>query len=150
MAVYRIVGPLGEAGLVYYGSTEDVGQRWSSHKSKYRSGCPGYTSKRVFDEYGVDACRIEVVEEVKEDFIERERWWIENNECVNERVPGRSQAEVKSRRQLHNETHRDQYAAYRMANRAKNIEYQKTYREANREKLRVKDAERWAAKKVSQ
>lgn len=177
MAVYRIVGPLGEAGIVYYGSTRNIEHRLSEHKSAYRSGVRCPSSKRLFDEYGVDACRMEVVEEVKEDMIERERWWIENHECVNKAVPGRTHAEYlrasRGKRlaqmvvyqQANREKLRAQAVAYRTVNkdeiRAQKAEYQQANREklrakqaeyyqANREKLRAKQAERRAAKKVSQ
>lgn len=145
MAVYRIVGPLGEAGLVYYGSTEDVRLRWPRHKSRYQTDNRCSSVKRVFDEYGVDACRMEIVEEVKEDLIERERWWIENHECVNERIPGRTDAEYHQANQDEiNGRHRERY----QANREKILAKQAEYYQANKDKIDRKRRERRAAQKV--
>jgi len=147
MAVYRIVGPLGEAGLVYYGSTWDVKRRWLDHKKVYRTGkvCP--SSKRLFDEYGVEACRIEVVEEAKEDLIERERWWVENHECVNKQIPGRTRAEWY---QDNRDERISKMAMYNQANRERLLAQKAEYYQANKDEINRKRRELAAAKKVSQ
>lgn len=105
--VYRIVGPDGEAGLVYYGTTTGSSQRWSNHKSEFRKGRCASRAKLVFEEYGIEQCSFEIMEQVsKENQVERERWWIENHECVNLKTPGR----VMSREEI-NRYYRERYHA---------------------------------------
>jgi len=86
-----------ENGLVYYGSTKGkLKQRLSKHKSDYKldKGC-GNTARQLFaDNQNVN---IELVEEIDhlEDLGKRERYYIENNDCVNKRIPCRTQYEYR-------------------------------------------------------
>ena len=72
---------------VYYGSTNNMKERWGNHK------CKGNRSRSRI----VMACPTayyEVVEEVsEEDRKMREGWWILNHTCVNKNIAGRTQAE---------------------------------------------------------
>ena len=76
----------------YYGSTiTRLSQRLSGHKSlynKYKDGKAQFlTSFILFDKYGIDNCKIELVENYscnsKTELNRREGYWIENNNCVN-------------------------------------------------------------------
>jgi len=86
-----------ENGLVYYGSTKnDLRQRLSKHKSDYKlsKGC-GNTARQLFADN--QTVNIELVEEIDnlEDLGKRERYHIENNDCVNQRIPCRTQYEYR-------------------------------------------------------
>jgi len=80
--------------LVYYGSTKmSLARRWAVHKSGYKNNTKYVSS---FEVLKCPTAYIELVEEVSEEQrYERERWWIENNPCVNRQVAGRSKAEYK-------------------------------------------------------
>jgi hypothetical protein len=84
--IYRINSTVGKK--VYIGSTTlELTVRWSKHKQS-----KNYASSRLLlEEYGVETCSIELLEEVKEDERDRrERYWIEFHlTAVNERLPGR-------------------------------------------------------------
>jgi hypothetical protein len=76
----------------YYGSTVDrLSQRLSCHKSKYKlyknKESTFITAFILFDRYGPENCKIELVEdypcESKTELNRREGYWIENNKCVN-------------------------------------------------------------------
>lgn len=87
--IYKIVSEKGPK--CYIGSTRKryLSNRWADHKSDYRRQKVMWcASKLLFDEYGMENCRCELIEEVefkeKEEYLMRERYWIENTpDCVN-------------------------------------------------------------------
>ena len=91
---------------VYYGSTTFVflSMRLLNHEQCYHSyklGKRGYQSS--FDIIECGDYKIELVEDVvgtdKKDLLIRERYYIENNDCVNRIVPlGRTSSKNKGRR----------------------------------------------------
>jgi hypothetical protein len=121
--IYKISSTAGEK--VYVGSTTQfVAERWRHHKAYQLKGNP-CTSQMLFDEYGVDTCSIEEIEKVDLDKrYERERFWVEKENCVNRRIPGRTLAER------------------RLANRERFLETQKAYQLANRDKIKARRSER--------
>lgn len=62
-------------------------------------------SFNLFDKYGVENCEIVLLESVncnsKEELLARERWFIENNKCVNKYIPFRTPEENKQLQQLY-------------------------------------------------
>jgi group I intron endonuclease len=88
--IYRIKSKKGTN--CYVGSTIGLRHRISVHKNGYkkykeqpdRYYCGSYD---LFDEYGIEECEFEVLEEVEEERrIEREQWWISNlQDCINRR-----------------------------------------------------------------
>ncbi len=93
--IYRLVG----GGKTYYGSTcLSLSRRLSGHKKSYNQFLTGkrgnMTSFELLEEPDLN---IVLVEEYpcnnKEQLLARERYWIENNECVNKKVPTRSKKE---------------------------------------------------------
>jgi hypothetical protein len=79
--VYKIYSHKGDK--VYIGSTTDryLCNRFSDHRTDYRAG-KRCTSCVLFDEYGMENCNIELIEEVEyKDVLElkeREQYWIDN------------------------------------------------------------------------
>ena len=74
--------------LVYYGSTTGtLARRLSQHKNKNN---PAVTKN-------MENPQITLIEEIefddKTELYERERWWIENNECCNMKIPLRTHKE---------------------------------------------------------
>ena len=112
--IYKVV--CSETLDVYYGSTiQTLKQRLTMHKGKY-NGC---ASKYFLEPI------IELVEEYpcnsKLELEKRERYFIENFECVNKLVPTRTEKEWNKK--------------YYNDNKEKMIERAKKYREENRELL---------------
>lgn len=75
----------------YHGSTIDrLCNRMAKHRNLYKRCKEGkshlYTHYSIFDEYGIDNCKIELLERFpcggKEDLLKREGWYIENNDCI--------------------------------------------------------------------
>jgi len=91
--IYKIVND-NIPGKVYYGSTSQkyLSTRFSRHKHK-NNKC---TSRELFI---VEGARIELVETFPCNSVyelkNRERYYIENYECVNKKVPNRTQSELE-------------------------------------------------------
>ena len=158
-------------GNVYYGSTKDtLCRRMSGHRTHYKVWSDGKrkTGCKSFDIIKNGDYAYSLVEQVEyEDKLvlqQRERWYIENNECVNKNVPARTLKETKKAYYENNkdiiseqskayyENNKDkmneQSKAYNGANKERIKEQQKAYWEANKEKKNAKRRERYAKKKA--
>jgi hypothetical protein len=87
---------------VYYGSTTQLlCKRMDKHRSSYKywkqTGKNKFMSFELFDKYGVDNCKIYLVEkypcESKEQLEAKEGQYIRNNQRINKVVIGRSKAQ---------------------------------------------------------
>ena len=128
---------------VYYGHTVSrLSDRLSQHK-KWSNKC---TSKELFTEIGAKIILVESypcnnVDEAKA----RERHYIENNECVNKNIPGRTQKEwyniwyeenkevITEKHKIYREQNKEQRKIYYEENKEKIAEYLKIYYEENKE-----------------
>ena len=152
----------------YYGSTiQSLSDRMFDHKSKYKMWKHGTTTSHtrvydIFDEYGHENCNIELVElfpcETKDELLKREGYYIQNNECVNKIIAGRTQKEwteqnkerLKQNTLLRKDIIRERMQEYRMKHkdRLKNMitewraenkdrikEHDKKYRELHRDEI---------------
>ena len=89
----------------YIGSTcEELSMRMARHRANYKSFLNG--NKRLnacsydfFNEYGVENCKIELIEyfpcDTLQELRKREGEHIRNNECVNKNIAGRTTKEYK-------------------------------------------------------
>ena len=103
--IYRINAP--NIGKAYYGSTtRTLAYRMSTHKGNMNTLNRGNhqfkcSSFDILTDPDVYIEELEVVVGTKAEIAVRERWWIDNNPCVNIRRPGRTDAESKrDRRKL--------------------------------------------------
>ena len=84
--VYRIFG----SGLNYYGSThQPLYERKATHKQSFKNNRQCCSSKEILEK---GPWEIEIVELLPNgssltDALNREKFWIQNNECVNKCVP---------------------------------------------------------------
>ena len=90
--IYKIINDIN--GMIYYGSTT---QPLVKRMDKHRSNCKNKISK-TYEKFGnIKDCKIFLIENYpcnsKEELLARERMYVENNECVNSEVPGRTHAE---------------------------------------------------------
>ena len=154
----------------YIGSTcEELSQRMTRHRHQYNShlkGLHGRTcSFELFDEYGIDNCKIELIEHCpcnnKEELRRREGYYIQHNECVNKQTAGRTAKEyrddnkdkkrLKDReyRELHKEDlkqkkeeRKEYYTEHKKKCNIKNkeyvAEYNRKYQEQNKDKIQQK------------
>jgi hypothetical protein len=91
--IYQINTSLGPE--VYYGSTTTpLNERMTRHKTHLLC-----TAQLIFKKYGFENCKIELVEDYpcnsKKELETRERFYIENNVCINKCIPTRTDAEYR-------------------------------------------------------
>jgi hypothetical protein len=136
--IYKIVCNI--TGLVYIGSTtQNLCGRIQDHKNDYKrylNGKHNYVSS--FKILENDNYNIVLVEEFpcqnKNQLHARERYWIENTECVNMIIPTRTKKEWR-------EDHKEEIKIYLENNKEKISERWKQYYETNKEKLNEKKKE---------
>ena len=99
--IYKIVCNI--TGKIYIGSTvSTLSRRLSQHKSLYKCYLKGITRFMTsFDIIKEDDYKIVLIENVncsnKEDLTKRERFYIENFDCVNKIIPTRTIKEYKEK-----------------------------------------------------
>ena len=126
--VYRIVCNV--TGKQYIGSTvSPLATRLSQHKKLFKDGKSG-TSKIVLECKDFEIFLLERFScDTKEELLARERYYIETVDCVNKKIPLRTQAEWY-------EDNRERLIAHQMVwnnnNRDKLAIYQKKYRNKNK------------------
>ncbi len=151
--IYKIVD--NGYNMTYYGSTIEkyLCNRMSKHKRKYKlyREKNEYTSFIIFEKYGIENCKIELVENYpcnsKEELLKREGYYIKNNECVNKNISGRTQKEyyednkekIKENTKIWRENNKEYYKQkkkeYREKNKEKIKESRKKHYEDNKEKI---------------
>ena len=114
----------------YYGSTiQQFSRRMGKHRSDYahckENGRKFIGSYQLFDKYGIENSKIELVENYpcssKEELCKREGEYIRSNTCVHKMVAGRSSNQWR-------EEHKDHKR-----------NYDKTYRDAQIEEIKIKE-----------
>ena len=136
--IYKIV--CNETGLVYLGSTtQALSQRLQGHKKNYKSYLSGKNNYiHSFKVLENDNYNIFLIEdylcERKEQLLSRERFWIENNDCVNKNFPTRTVKEW-------NEVNKDKLKMYNKKYRAstKGKEHKKEYLEKNKDCIKERN-----------
>ena len=138
--IYKILCNV--TGLTYYGSTCEpiLSRRLAKHKSNYKD----YLNKKDYSyfmtSYNVlenGNCNIVLMENYpcssNDELTSRERYYIENYECVNKIIPSRSHEEYK-------QLNREWYKNYMKG-------YNKKYREENHDKIIKQSREHYYANK---
>jgi hypothetical protein len=143
----------------YYGSTCDtLSKRMGRHRSHYKSSPGCITAHKLFDTYGIDKCKIELVEEFpcksNLELEAREGFYIRSNECVNKVIPGRAWPEYRQDKKEQrieynkkwyqdNKEHKKEYnAEWRQYNKEYQAEYMRKWRELKKNSQPAVDASR--------
>ena len=132
----------------YIGSTvEELSKRMTKHRDKYKSYLQKATyfntAFKLFEEFGIDNCKIELLESYpcnnRSEIEAREGHHIRNEECVNRKIMGRSKQEH----------YRDNYEyiqaqkkEYRERTKDHKHEVDRKYREENKETITKKIKEK--------
>ena len=128
--IYKVFSTLNNS-VVYIGSTTKkyLSSRMAEHRSRYKLWKEKKVGKSmiydIFDEYGVDSCIIELLENIndyKNNLLYRERYYIETLNTVNKNRPIITINERK-------EAVKTNYLIYKEKNEEKIKIYQKNYRE---------------------
>lgn len=153
--IYKLVS--GQTQKVYYGSTcDNLAKRLYRHHDDYNRYSEGKrkwcsTSREILKYNNAQIVLVELYPcNSKMELERRERWYIENNDCVNKIVPTRTQKEyyetnkehISERRKKDYQENREerlkQLKEYAKKNKTKITSYHKEYREKNKEKLTQK------------
>ena len=131
--VYKIWSLSGDK--IYIGSTtkEYLSQRMDTHRNNYKNWKNGIyhniTVYNIFDEYGLENCKIELLEakecKDKHELLKLEGEYIRKLECVNKQIAGRTRKEYydENREKL-----LEQKKQYHINNREKRNNYMREYR----------------------
>jgi hypothetical protein len=130
--IYKLVG----SGLTYYGSTtQNLAVRKAGHK-RQNNKCK---SRILFENGEVDIVLVEKYPcNSKEELHSRERWYIENNECINKQIPTRT---TKEWRELNKDKKKEFDKEYYENNKDKIKDRNKEYRKANKDRIKDRDKE---------
>ena len=136
--IYNIVCNL--TGEIYYGSTtQPISQRMTNHRTKDNICLSKQIIERGDYHYGL-------VEDYKCDNLEqllmRERYYVDNNDCVNKRSPITSKEEKTAYQKIWREEHKEEEAAkkkvYQQEHKEEIAAKKKVYYEENREIIAAK------------
>ena len=158
--IYRIV--CNTSGLVYYGSTSQpyLSKRLRNHVeeyNKYKNGLKhsGITSIKILENQNYEIVLVENYPcQSKEELHKRERFYIENNECVNKCIPTRTAKEYKTdnrdkiiqQMKEYDLKNKDRAKEYKQLNKNKIKEAMKIYYEKRKDKIKTYHKEYYIAK----
>lgn len=155
--IYKIIAP---DNICYIGSTIDtLVSRFGNHKRSYKSWKDGNVKRpcsvvNVFDQYGIENCKIELVEnfscESKKELDRREGEIIKLTECINKVVAGRTGEEYRKdkKEELNEKSHSfyiknredelERNKIYYRQNSEARKQYTKSYEKTNPEKTKIR------------
>jgi hypothetical protein len=149
--IYKIVVDTDAEYKPYVGSTvQGLAERMGGHRcnyKKWKKGGKNCSSFDLFDRFGVENCKIILLEEYPCDSIMKllmkEREWFEKIECCNKVIPYRSveekveyQKEIQKKyRDEHKEERVEYDKIYQQKNKEQIAEQKKIHYEANKEKI---------------
>jgi len=134
--IYKIVVNTDEEYKPYVGSTiQGLAERMGGHRSDYKIWKNGKTGKcfsyDLFDKFGVDKCKIILLEEYpcdsKMKLLMKEREWYDKMECCNKVKPFINKEEIIEYKKEWYETNKEQI-----------LEQRKEYYETNKEEIAEK------------
>jgi hypothetical protein len=147
--IYKLI--CNETNEVYFGSTtQKINERVSDHKAKCKAWKAGkyhyFTSFQIIERGNY---KYELVEEVvyedKKQLETRERYYIENNDCINKVIPTRS---IKEYRQANKDAINEYNKAYHQANKDAINARKREYRVANKDAINARQKELRLQKKI--
>ena len=137
--IYKIVD-IGYNKCYIGSTTENLSQRMARHRSQSKKRNGNHfrvCSFDVFDEYGVENCKIELIENfscnTKEELMRREGEYIKNLNCVNKIIAGRTKKEHYEDNKEHILEHN---RLYKELHKEEKRELNKTYYKNNIEQIK--------------
>ena len=128
----------------YVGSTvEELSKRMTKHRDKYKQYLQNSgnfnTAFHLFNEFGIEDCRIELMEmypcDNKAQLEAREGHHIRNTTCVNRKILGRTKKQYHHETKEHSKAQRKEY---RDRTKEHKHEVDKKYREEHKETITMK------------
>jgi hypothetical protein len=138
--IYKLTTPLSDE--VYYGSTiQLLSKRKGAHKGAFNAGNFKCKSSKLF-ELSINDVEITLVENIncnsKEELLQRERFYIDNNNCINKNNPIRTNKDEQEYKnkwyQQNKERIIEKTKQYNEDNKNNYKQYQKEWRQQNKNK----------------
>ena len=151
--IYKIVADTDEEYKPYVGSTiQTLSNRMAGHRKDKKNS---FSSCKLFERFGVDKCKIILIEEYPcdtyEQLLSRERYWFDNIECCNKIRPFITKEERIEYEKNYNEQHKEEIIVKRKERYEKFkeeiIEESRKYREQHKEEIAVKRKEKYEKNK---
>lgn len=135
----------------YIGSTiRPLSERMNEHRQDYkrRKSC---SSAVLFDKYGVENCKIELIEdcpcERREILLKREGEIQRQMGCVNANVAGRTQKEYHKQWRTGNQEYAEKMRQYELKNKEHLDEKRRQWYDDNKEKVAERKRQYWLENK---
>ena len=128
-------------GETYYGSTVNtLAKRMGTHRDEAKETSKTCTSKSIMSRGDYDYSLVENYNcNNKQELHARERYWIENNECVNKKIPGRTPKEWY---EANKDKISEEKKVFYEANKDKISEQKKVFYETNKDKIKERSSEK--------
>lgn len=141
--IYKIVVDTQKEYKPYVGSTiQTLSNRMSEHRSGYKYKKNICSSFDLFERFGVDKCKIFLIEEYPcntyEQLLSRERYWFDNIECCNKIRPFITKEEEIEHDKKYHEQNREHYKKWRDEHKEQLTEYHKEWYNQHKEEVAVK------------
>lgn len=137
--IYKIVD-IGYNKCYIGSTTEPLSKRMERHRKLHKryleTGKVDTRCRLIFEEFGVENCKIELLENypcmTKEELLRKEGEYIQNTDCVNRYVAGRTPQEYK---QLHKERYSKNQKEWYEQNKEYVIQRSREYQEKHKEEI---------------
>jgi len=146
--IYKIWTPLGKE--IYIGwTTETLSEALKIHRCHYTIKRVKLSSFQIFDKYGFDNCKIDLLEEfiaeTRDDILKKQAEYFRKYECVNKYK--RNDSNRKFNKDIYNKLNSEYNKTYREDNKEKIKEQRKLYREKNKDAINARRKEAYQQKK---
>jgi hypothetical protein len=152
--IYKIVVDTDKEYKPYVGSTiEELSRRMAGHRSKYKNwkknGKRHMTSYDLFDKFGVDKCKIILLDEYPceniSQLLMKEREWFDKIECCNKVKPFISKEEIFEQKKEYYQSNKEEITKkqkiYNQENKEQIAKRVKIYNQKNKEQITEKKKE---------
>jgi len=138
--IYKIVADTNEEYKPYVGSTiQTLSNRMSEHRSGHKYKKYICSSFDLFERFGVDKCKIILIEEYPcdtyEQLLSRERHWFDNIECCNKIRPFTTKEERIEHDKKYRDEHKEHYKKWTEEHKEQLAEYRKEWYEQHKEEV---------------
>jgi dsDNA-binding SOS-regulon protein len=150
--IYKIVADTDEEYKPYVGSScQELSQRMTDHQRGYKRWKKNkgkhIRSYDLFDQFGVDKCKIILLEEYScqniSQLLMKEREWFDKIECCNQNKPFTSKEERVKYKKIYYQEHKEHiseyYKQYRVEHKEEIVEQKKIYYDEHKEEIVEKD-----------
>jgi len=139
--IYKIIDNI--TGKVYFGSTIEptIARRLATHISNfktYKQGKSGICcSYELFENNDYTIILVELFPcDSKDELLMRERYWIDNNECVNKNRPILFVDEKQQYQQQYRQEHKEKATQYYQENKEEALQYRKQQYQEHKDEIK--------------